>query len=113
MADWREEKRRFPRIKLNTALCYQVRGAHDFNSTVSHDISESGVALVNDKFINCESLLNLKIKVLSRVLSAVGKVTWVNPMPHSNRFRIGVEFLEIDTWDKSYLCDYISMQSNK
>lgn len=113
MADWHEEKRRFPRVKLNTALSYHVRGVNDVNNTVSYDISLGGMAVANDRFINSETLLNLKIKVLSRVLSAVGKVAWASPLPHSNRFLLGIEFLELDTWDKSYLSDYISMQSNK
>lgn len=111
MDDWWEEKRRFPRVKLNTALSYQVRGINDINNTVGQDISLGGMAAIIDKFINCETLLNLKIKVLSRVLSAVGKVAWVSPLPHANRFRVGIEFIEIDAWDKSYLSDYISMQS--
>ncbi len=113
MAEWRAEKRRFTRVKLKAPLCYQVRGVNDFNNTVAENISEGGVGIINSRFINSETLLNLKIKVLSRVLSAIGRVAWVSSLPHSNMFRAGIEFIEIDTWDKSYLFDYISMQSNK
>ena len=113
MADWWEEKRRFPRVKLDTPLCYQVRSVNDFNNTVSQDISLGGMSMINNKFINRETLLNLKIKVLSRVLSAIGRVAWIMPLAHASNFRIGIEFIEIDAWDKAYLCDYISMQSNK
>lgn len=113
MADGQEEKRRSPRVKLYTALSYRVRGTSDVQNTVSRDISLRGMALVNDKFISSETLLNLEIRVLSRVLSAVGKVAWVSPLPYSNRFRIGVEFLEIGPEDKWYLSDYIRMQGNK
>ena len=54
----------------------------------------------------------LELKLLSRVLNAIGRVVWVNPLAHSDRYRMGVEFVELDPQKKLYLSEYILMQEN-
>ncbi|MDI6606425.1 MAG: PilZ domain-containing protein [Candidatus Omnitrophota bacterium] len=107
----REEKRQFVRINLKTPFYYQVRGSCDFNNTITENISIGGVGIINNKFINPEALLNLEMKILSRVLNVKGKVSWLTSLAHSSTFRMGIEFIELDNLDKLYLSDYISMQT--
>lgn len=105
-----EERRRFPRLKVQTALRYQQRGSSDSDNAVCDDISAGGVSFTNDRFIQPSSVLMLEITLLSQVLNAVGRVVWSSSQPHSDRYRQGVEFLEIGQKEKNFLVDFIDMQ---
>jgi c-di-GMP-binding flagellar brake protein YcgR len=105
-----EERRRFPRIKFKTGLRYQVRGQPRFDTTVCDNISAGGIGFIADQFIAPERVLMLEVNLLSRVLHPIGQIISSLPLPHSNKNRIGVKFLEFDADEKNYLQDYINMQ---
>jgi len=106
------EKRRFSRVKLKSPLHFSIRGRGGFNDTVSEDISTGGICFTNNRYIAPLTNLMLEVRVLSRVLNPIGRVVWVNPMPHSDRYRLGVEFVELDPQKKLYLSEYILMQES-
>lgn len=108
-----EEKRLCPRIKLKTPLRYQIRGTPEFNNAISNDLGMCGVSFVTNKFIAPKTLLGLEVNVLSRVLNPIGRVVWSSPLIHSNRYQVGIEFLELDPREKNYLRDYMDMQMGK
>jgi hypothetical protein len=109
----REEKRRFPRLGCRLQLRYQPRGAGYFNNALSDDISINGLSFSSDKFIAPKTCLGFEINILSNLLTPVGKVSWVSQFPFSHRYKVGVEFLEMDQANKHYLGDYIAMQIDK
>jgi len=93
---------------------YQVRGRpQESDSVISSNISSCGVAFNSNKFLAPQTALMLEIDILSRVLHPIGRVAWCAPLPHSDRNRLGVEFLEIDPLEKNYLEDYIQMQTGR
>jgi len=106
-----EEKRRFPRVDLHAALRYQVRGDREFDNAVSDNISEGGLAFNSLKFIPPSTPVMLEISLLSRILHPICRVSWCQPLPHSNRNRLGLEFLEFDLSERKHLKDYIGMQT--
>lgn len=108
-----KEKRRFPRIPLRIPLHYQVRGTPKFNNTIINDISLDGLGFTNNEFIASNTTLALELDILSRVLRPIGRIAWSSPLSHSDRCRLGVEFLELDPRDKNYLSDYIDMKAAK
>jgi len=90
---------------------YQVRGnAAESFGTISDNISTGGIAFNANSYIAPQTQLMLEIDILSRVLHPVGRVAWCAPLPHSDRNKLGVEFLEMDPVEKRYLADYINMQ---
>ena len=106
-----EEKRSFRRVNLHAALRYQVRGTPDFDNAISDNISEGGLAFNSLKFIPPSTPVMLEVNLLCKILHPVGRVSWCQPVAHSNRNRLGVEFLEFDSSEKKYLSDYIGMQA--
>lgn len=110
-----KEKRRFPRIKLRTPLRYQIRGRPEFDHAISDNIGLGGMSFVINRFITPLTVVMLEINILSRILRPIGKVAWSSPLPHSERYRLGVEFLELDHPQKDYLADYVTvnMQMSK
>ncbi len=113
MATGIEEKRIFPRLRLRAPLRYQVRGRPEVSDTVSDDISAGGISFINSKFIAPASLIMLEVNLLSRILKSVGKVAWSSPLPRSDNYRSGIQFLELDSRGKDYLNDFIHMQTGK
>lgn len=105
-----KERRIFPRVSLKSPLRYQVRGGSCFGNAVGEDISVGGMAFQDARFIAPQTPLALEINVLSRILRPTGKVVWVNPIAHSDKNRLGIEFLEFAPQEKRYLADYISMR---
>ncbi|MCU0665881.1 MAG: PilZ domain-containing protein [Candidatus Omnitrophica bacterium] len=106
-------KRCLNRIKAHQAVRYQIRGNQSFDSAVTDDLSCAGLSFTNDKFISLDTLLMFQINVLSRMISPIGRVCWVNNVPFSDRFRYGVQFVEVDPSQKRYLSDYVDMQGGK
>ena len=106
-----KEKRLFTRIKLNKPLRFQVRGTPEFNTAVGRNISNGGVSFINNSFIAPQTLLMLELNILSQILNPIGKVAWSSPLPHSNRYHLGIEFLEFNQEEKRYLGDYINLQT--
>jgi hypothetical protein len=108
-----EEKRRFTRVKLANALRLQIRGRTGCDNAVSENISEGGLAFVNDRFIPRSTPLMLEFNLLSRYLSPIARVSWASPVPHSDKYHLGVEFMEVEPGEKSFLSDYVNMQLNQ
>lgn len=105
-----EEKRRFPRIKLRTPIHWRVRGLPESDNGICDNVSIGGASFICNRFVAPETSMMLEINVLSRILHPVAKVTWANPLPHSDRNTVGVEFVELDPREKNYLNDFITMQ---
>ena len=105
------EKRVSARLSLKTPVRYQIRGFPDFYYRVSDDISTGGLSFVNDTFIAPRVKIMLEINILSRVLYPVGRIAWASNLKSSNRYRLGVQFLELDAAQKDYLKDYINLQT--
>jgi hypothetical protein len=108
-----EGKRRFNRIELHAPIRFQIRGVSDFDNTVSENISEGGIGFNSTKFIPPETPVMLEVNLLSRIIHPIGRVCWCQPLPHSDRSRLGVEFMEFDSLERSFLRDYVSMQSGQ
>ena len=108
-----KEKRQFPRINLKTTFSWQIRGANRASNTISNDISLGGLGFVHEKFIAPETPIGLEINILSRIINPFGRIAWTSPLPHSNRYRVGIEFIEFNPVEKNFLSDYIDLRLNK
>lgn len=106
-----EEKRANPRVKLKTPVNFQIRGRPHYTNALSDDISLSGLRLINDSFIGPGTLVELRINVLSRILNPTGRIAWSSRIPHSDNYRVGVEFLQIQKPERNYLADYIDTRT--
>lgn len=101
------EKRRSPRINAKVPLRYQIRGKPEYSSAISGNLSISGLGFINDQFIAPNNCLNIEINLPAQVINAVGRVTRADSLRGSDRYCLGVEFLEMDRRQKSALSDYL------
>ena len=108
-----EESRRFPRLKFSNPLRFQVRGTPKPCTSLSENISLNGIGFINNDFIAPLTPVTMEINVLSKVLRPIAKVVWSAPLAHSNRYRLGAEFLEMDMKDRKLLSDFVNLRSNR
>ena len=103
-----KEKRQFQRFNAKFPIRYQIKRGGFFASALTADVSLSGTRLNADRFFPRGLNLNLQLNILSKIINPIGKVIWSQPLPHSNRYQMGIEFIEINPQDKNYLSDYIN-----
>lgn len=108
-----KDKRCSPRITLRTPVRCQIRGEAEFHNSLCENISLGGLSFVGNKFIVPKTPVMLEVNVLSRILHPVGQVVWSQPLPHSNRNRLGIEFLELDPQENNFLKDFINLQTTR
>lgn len=106
----KEEKRRFPRIALKTPLNWKIRGMPQSNSAINNDISLGGIGFIDDKFVAANTCVNIQLNVAARVVNVMGKIANISFLPYSDKYRLGVEFMEFDSNEKKFLSDYINEQ---
>jgi hypothetical protein len=109
-ADAIKEKRQFRRISAKFPIRYRIRRGGFFASALTENLSLSGTRLNADRFFPQGLNLNLELNILSKIINPVGKVVWSQPLPHSNRYKMGIQFIEINPQDKNYLTDYVNMR---
>ena len=105
-------KRRFPRLDLDLPVRYKIRGYSDFGSSVTKDISIGGLRFITDRYIKPLTDIMLEIDILSRTISSIAKVKWSQSLPHSNRYQIGLEFIELARENKDYLSDFVNFKQS-
>jgi c-di-GMP-binding flagellar brake protein YcgR len=104
------EKRKFPRLESDLRLRYQIRGTPQFGNAIAKDISVGGLRFAVGNYIRPLTDIMLEINMLSRVINPIGRVRWTQALPHSNRYQVGLEFIEIEPVSKNYLSDYINLR---
>jgi hypothetical protein len=55
----------------------------------------------------------LEMNILSKVLTPTGRVAWSSPIAHSDRYRLGVKFIELNPKERDYIGDYIDTRLNR
>ena len=108
-----KEKRRFPRLNAKFPIRYQIKRGGFFASALTDDLSLSGTRLNADRFFPQGLNLNLELNILSKIINPIGRVIWSQPLPRSNRFQMGIEFININPQDKNHLSEYINMHIPK
>src|SRR3989338_8112893 len=88
-----DNKRRFKRIGFREPVSYQtIQGSH-FGGCLGLDLSAGGLRFYFSDFLapQTEMVFNFPLRYQYRA-SINGKVAWVQKLPHSEQYQIGVEF---------------------
>lgn len=112
MANLLKEKRHFSRINFRNPLHFQILGIQETSNTITDNISLGGIGFISKKFLTPESAILLECNLFSRFFKTKGRIAWSSPLPHSDRYRAGVEFQELDLKAKRNLIDYIDIQTS-
>jgi len=103
------ERRRCVRIPENLPIVYEVVPGQTRKEYVTKDISQIGMRFLVNEFIPKESRLRIKISFHGTLfnLETWVKCVWIRKMPYSDRYEIGVEFVDMPSKAADYLVSFI------
>ena len=111
--DLRQDKRRDARLNIDLAVSFRHKDSPQaFRSVIKH-LSNRGLKLIVDNCLPKGSslLLGLGLKELPQILNISGRVAWVKNLGFSNRYHIGVEFLDLNKETKGVLEQYLNVRA--
>ena len=102
-----DERRQNPRVDVSFPLECKNLPSRNYFYTVSKDLSASGTKILINEFIPKDNMLKIHINLIDRVLDLKAKVVWCNREKASDRYSIGVEFVEISDDAKNELFSFL------
>ncbi|MBU4305497.1 MAG: PilZ domain-containing protein [Candidatus Omnitrophica bacterium] len=107
------ERRRF--LRLNSDCPVQLKQMPQnypvqIHNSISEDISEGGLQLSSFYFypVHCKLLVELFVSQEAEPIKVVGRVVWVEQMPYQERYKVGIEFSDLNEESRVYLRQVIS-----
>jgi c-di-GMP-binding flagellar brake protein YcgR len=103
------ERRRFIRIPESSQISYEILSERKARDYLTRDISQGGIRFFVHEFIRRESILKIRLILAKTTFSfeALVKVVWIREDTLSERYEIGVEFIDIPSNATEHLIDYI------
>lgn len=119
------ERRKFPRVKDNIFSLYHLSScpAEEFRA-ISNDISAGGLMFETERNISKGSKVYMEIdqpidcdKTMIFCIPVLTKVIWLKKIDKDNfetgenKYKVGIEFLEIKEEDRNRIAKYITEES--
>lgn len=105
-----KDRRKYLRIPESSQISYEVLSTSKIRDFVTKDISQGGIRFLVNEFIPNNSLLKIRVTLekIHFCFEALVKMVWINEDPRSERFEVGVEFINISEEAQQHLIDYIN-----
>ena len=92
------ERRRHKRLKFSESVQFQHRDPSQYGGCLSKDISEGGIRLNFSDFVPIDTELVLSVNLAKdKMIDCMGRVVWVERVPFSEQYHVGIEFTESDS----------------
>jgi len=103
------ERRKYVRIPESSPISYRIMPNVKIGSFVTKDISQGGIRFSVHEFIPKGSFLKIRFTIEKLYFSfeALVRIVWIVEQPRSEKFEIGVEFVNIPKQTTDHLIDYI------
>jgi len=103
------ERRRFVRVPETSEITYRIVSEARTEHFITQNISRGGVRFFVHEFIPQGTLLKIKLRLKKTCFSfeALAQVRWIEEDNYSERFEIGVKFVDISHNNTKYLLHYI------
>jgi len=104
-----EERRRWPRLRVYSPVKYRFLKEDRFQCCITCDLSEGGAGLLLESPLPRGTCLYFQIRLhdLPNPASGIARVTWTSKDVYSQRYRAGVEFLEVSNGSRSDIADFV------
>jgi Tfp pilus assembly protein PilZ len=107
-----KEKRSSPRINARVPVQFKdiQRPIETYTGSITKDISSGGLRFSSNEFLSIFTRLLLEVSVpsFSRPVKAISKVAWIQKVPRSNQYNVGLQFMDMTEEDKKALNSFIS-----
>ena len=104
-----KERRRFTRVPESSEITYRIVSEAKTEHFITQNLSRGGVRFFVHEFIPQGALLKIKLRLKKTCFSfeALAQVRWIEEDLLSERFEIGVKFIDISRNNTKYLLHYI------
>lgn len=98
-----EERRRFRRLKTSLPVEYRFFDSDRFRQSVTCDISEGGVSFLMDgpAPTGAHLFFYVRLRHKPQPLYGIAKIAWSAPVPYSQKYKVGLEFIETGSISKN------------
>ena len=96
------DRRHATRVEFREPVQYRFLDSEEMHGSLGYDLSESGVRFQTEDFIPLRKKLALHLELdPGQALDLNGQVVWVQLVPHSERYHVGLNFENSDTTKNS------------
>lgn len=103
------ERRRFQRLKVNCPVDYRFFNGTRYQQTVTCDVSEGGISFLVDGAVSIGTHIYFEARLKNRPQSLYGiaRVVWSSREPYSDKYKVGLEFVEAGSISKADITSFI------
>lgn len=103
------ERRKYMRIPEESEVTYKVLTAPKLNMFLTKDISQGGICFFIQESVPQNSLLEIRLALEKIPFSfkTIVKTKWIRKVAHSERYEVGVEFVNLSEDATKHLLQYI------
>jgi len=99
-----EERRKSSRVHISFPIeCRVLPERKKIFYTVTKNLSIGGVKILSEEFFPKEKTLKININLINEIIEVKAKVVWCNKEPYSERYQMGLCFLEMNKKNKDQL----------
>ncbi|MBN3040477.1 MAG: PilZ domain-containing protein [Candidatus Omnitrophica bacterium] len=91
-----EEKRRYQRTQISFPVECNLLIGRGYFCSVSKDLSLVGIRILSNQFIPRDNIIKVNVNLIDNLVSLKAKVVWCSKNRSSERYSLGLEFLEGD-----------------
>jgi c-di-GMP-binding flagellar brake protein YcgR len=103
-----KEKRLEPRIcTAFTVRCTELPDKKNIFYSAIRDLSPGGIQILCEKELPCGMYYNVDINLIHESAEAKAQVAWNGKMPNSDKYYVGLKFLEIKDHNMCKIEDFI------
>lgn len=101
------ERRRSPRLGMSFQVACNMLSKNHYFYTVSKNLCLGGLRIICNEFISVNSPLKISVNLIDRVITLKARVAWCNRRRISDRYSVGLEFLEVNQANKRHIDNFL------
>lgn len=102
-----DEKRKYSRLPVSFPVECTELPSQKYFFTVTKDLSLGGAKIISENFLTKDSPVKVNVNLIDKVIDLEAKIAWCNQEPRQLRFSAGLEFKNINDFDKRELSRFI------
>ncbi|MFA5104847.1 MAG: PilZ domain-containing protein [Candidatus Omnitrophota bacterium] len=112
MQPYVKEKRSCARVEARLPFQFKdiQRPIETYTGSLTKDVGAGGVRFVSSEFLSIFTRLILEVSVptFSKPIKAISKVAWIQKVPRSPQYNVGLQFMDMTEEDKKHLSGFLA-----
>jgi hypothetical protein len=90
------ERRKFPRAEFREPINFELPVCSLSGGCLARDLSEGGLRINFESFVKPQEAMKIELRLFPKeeAILVEGRVAWATQVPSSDRYQLGIEFIE-------------------